>query len=108
MGRVYIARCIVRKNGQQYEKGDIIEGLTETEIRRGLAQHWLTVVGNEKPTEKPKGKKPKKEKETNPDHILDSDNEKDKLIAQAQELGLEVTDAMTDGEIQALIDKAQD
>ena len=91
MSKVYLTRCIVKKDGKQYPQGAVIEGLTEKEIQQGLAQNWLTEVGNgEGPTET-KGKITKARKA---------------LLKQAEELGIAVAEEMTDEEIQQKIDEA--
>ena len=56
MAKVYVARCIVRKNGKQYAPGAIIEGLTDDEIAQGLSQKWLKKVGNDETSQQ--GSKP--------------------------------------------------
>ena len=66
MAKVYVARCIVKRDGKRYEKGSVIENLTSDEIKKGLAEKWLEAVGNDKEPadeENPKAKgKPKDSK----------------------------------------------
>jgi len=83
MAKVYVARCIVKRNGETYKKGDIIEDLTTEEIKKGLAQKWLEAVGNYgspakeesgKPKEKPKAQeKPEEKSEENPEDNQDGE-----------------------------------
>jgi len=90
MAKVYITRCIVKKDGKQYKKGSVIEGLTPEEIKQGLSQHWLEAVGNnEGPTS----------------NIVSNNNtegtskNRNKLLEKAKELGIPVKDSMTNAEI---------
>jgi len=46
MSKTYVTRCIVKKGGKVYQKGDVISDLTEEEVKKGLAQNWLICVGN--------------------------------------------------------------
>jgi hypothetical protein len=62
MAKVYIARCIVKRNGVLYKKGSVIEELTEDEIKQGLAQHWLQAVGSTDETVKDEAGKSKTSK----------------------------------------------
>jgi hypothetical protein len=66
MAKVYVTRCIVKKDGKSYKKGSVIEDLTDKEIKQGLAEHWLDAVGNdeepdEKSTKRKTSKSPKEE-----------------------------------------------
>ena len=93
MAKVYITRCIVKKDGKQHARGSVMEGLTDDEIKQGLAQHWLEAVGHsDEPTSAKDSKKAFK---------------REKLLAKAKELNINVSDAMTDEDIQQLIEKAQ-
>jgi hypothetical protein len=47
MGKVYLTRCIVKKDGKSYQKGLVIKNLTKEEIKQGLAENWLEAVGND-------------------------------------------------------------
>ena len=124
MAKVYVTKCIVRKDNKQYQRGDVIEGLSDEEIERGIAQHWLEAVGNacdpktikKKPEEGSKEKEDKppatekkpekggKEKENKPPAT-----ERDRLIEKAVDLGIldKITDETTVEEIQQLIAAAQ-
>jgi len=95
MAKVYVTRCIVKKDGKRYNKGAIIEGLTSDEIKKGLAEKWLEAVGSD---EEPKaeGEKPKGEKKPQKD-------KRGALVKKAAELGIEVKDEMTADDIQQLI-----
>jgi uncharacterized protein YaaW (UPF0174 family) len=93
MAKVYVTRCAVKKDGKMYQKGSVIEGLTEAEINQGIEQHWLQKVGEKEETvkeEKPKGDKAKREK----------------LLKKAEELKIAVTEEMSDEEIQKAIAEA--
>jgi hypothetical protein len=73
MAKVYVTRCLVKKDGKSYQKGSVIEDLTNEEIKQGLAEHWLDAVGNdeesteEKPAKSLKNKKPDKPHKPNSD-----------------------------------------
>lgn len=104
MGKVYVARCLVKRNGKNHEKGSVIEGLTGDEIKRGLAEKWLQAIGaEESPTEdgesKPKSNKKDKKKKG-------EEKARETLLKQAEEAGISVTEEMTDEEIQKLISEA--
>ena len=134
MAKVYITRCIVKRDGKQYAKGAVIEGLSETEIKQGLAQHWLEAVGLGEEPITVKDSNNKNSSKRNrllaraKEHGIDVDDTmtekeiqqlvtekleeakqeaREELLARAKELGITVTEAMTDGEIQQLIEKAQ-
>jgi hypothetical protein len=92
MGKVYVTRCIVKKNGKSYKRGSVIKDLTPEEIRQGLAEHWLEAVGNdEEPEEKKPDKPPKTQKPGKA------------LLKEATEAGVTVTEKMTVEEIERLI-----
>jgi TusA-related sulfurtransferase len=91
MAKAYITRCIVKKNNKQYQKGSVIEGLTADEIKQGLAQNWLEEAGN--------GKEPEEVKNS-------ATPKREKLLKKAAELEIQVTDEMTDEEIQKSITEA--
>jgi hypothetical protein len=57
MAKVYVTRCIVKKDGKTYSKGSVIKDLSDEEIKQGLVEHWLEAVGND---EEPAGEEPKK------------------------------------------------
>jgi hypothetical protein len=121
MAKVYTTLCIVKKDGKSYNKGSVIKDLTDEEIKRGLAEHWLEAVGNddddgddgddEETTEKKpsKPRKPKKEKPGEPDQ--DDPLEKmtaDELIAEAISLGLiQADEAMPEEELRKMIREAR-
>jgi len=110
MAKVYVTKCIVRRDKKQYQKGAIIEGLSAEEIERGLAEHWLDEVGtDEKPAnvEDRKGKKSSKKEEK--DNKPPVKTERDQLLEKAVDLGIldKITDEMTTEEIQKLITEAQ-
>jgi hypothetical protein len=92
MAKVYVARCIVKRDGKQYDKGSIIEGLTNDEIKKGLAEKWIEAVGND--GESSTVEKPAKE------------NKRDKLIVKATELGIAVDDSITDADLDQKIKDA--
>ena len=117
MAKVYVARCIVKRNGKRYEKGDVIEDLSNAEIKKGLAEKWLDAVGNDKEpakeeSVKPKGK-PKDSKNKGSGkatgEVEPSGKTRDELLAEAAALGLVqgITEATTDEEIQKLITEVQ-
>jgi len=111
MAKVYVARCIVKKDGKRYEKGNVIEGLTADEIAKGLAQKWLEAVGSNEPpkveTVKSEGKKNlkggKKPVKTEQPKTEQPKTERDALIEKALELEIDIKDEMTDDEIRQLI-----
>jgi hypothetical protein len=127
MGKVYVTRCIVKRNGKQYKRGSVIEDLTPEEIKQGLAQHWLGAVGYEDDGEesglgnKPASKRDRllaKAKELGievEDSITNADLDqkikdvvvREKLISRANELEIEVKDEMTNNEIRKLIKEAK-
>lgn len=47
MAKVYVARCLVKKDGKSYKKGSVVKDLTDKEIKQGLAEHWLEAVGSD-------------------------------------------------------------
>jgi len=126
MAKVYVTRCIVKKDGKQYKKGSVIEGLSEKEIEQGLSQKWLLSVGHnndsddsdeldafkeDKKESKRKGPSKKKEAEQKEAEqqggsVLDQMSKED-LMLKAIELNIEVNDTMTEAEIIALITKAE-
>jgi hypothetical protein len=123
MAKVYITRCIVKKDGKSYQKGSVIEGMTDKEIKQGLAEHWLEAVGNdegpgekteeldEKLTEREPSKPPKNEKPGNPGKSnRDDPLEKmiaGELIAEAAGLGLQADDSMTEEALREMIREAR-
>jgi len=107
MAKVYVARCIVKRDGKRYNKGAIIEGLTSDEIKKGLSEKWLEAVGSDEQPEKEESGKPKGEKKAKGDKKSPKTEtpktDRDALAKKAAELGIEITDEMTDDEIQQLI-----
>jgi hypothetical protein len=114
MAKVYMARCIVKKNGKSYKKGSVIKDLSPEEIKQGLAEHWLEAVGidgggndeepaEEKPNE-PSRKKPGRPGKQNPDPAVPPG---EALLKEAVEAGITVTEKMTVEEIQRLIAEAK-
>jgi hypothetical protein len=106
MAKVYVTRCIVKRDGKSYQKGSVIDGLTNEEIKQGLAEHWLEVVGNvddenKGETAEVKAKPPKKGKPGNPG----PETGRATLLAEAAELGIQetITDETTVEDIQRLI-----
>jgi hypothetical protein len=70
MAKEYVTRCLVKKDGKTHAKGSVIKGLTEEEIKQGLAEHWLDAVGIDEdgePAKKKPGRPPKKPEENKPD-----------------------------------------
>jgi hypothetical protein len=114
MGKVYVTRCIVKKDGKSYAKGSVIKSLTNEEIRQGMAEHWLEAVGNdEEPTEKksdksskpgkpPKKEKPVKTEDTNQDDPLEKMTA-DELLAEAVRLGLEADNSMSEEALRKML-----
>jgi plasmid replication initiation protein len=101
MTKVYIARCIVKKNKKTYPKGAVIEGLTDAEIQQGLARHWLEEVGSHDGSAAVKNGKPEKENKKAGKKNRDADRKA--LLDEAAAAGVAVSDEMTDAEIQRLI-----
>jgi hypothetical protein len=95
MKKVYVARCIVKRDGKTYKKGKIIDDLTEDEIKKGLAEKWLGEVGGDMPAETESGNPKGKEEPSNA--------KKEALAKKAAKLGIDITDEMTADEIQQLI-----
>jgi len=93
MAKVYVTRCIVKKDGKMYRKGSVIDGLTSDEIRRGLAEYWLEKVGNDDEPKEVAAVTPEKKK-------------RDRLLAKAEDAGIEVTDEMTNEEIEEKLGEA--
>jgi hypothetical protein len=113
MDKVYVTRCIVKKDGKSYTKGSVIKNLTNEEIKQGLAEHWLETVGNdddgndEALTEKKPGKPPErknsvKPKKPNRDDPLEKMTV-DELIAEAVRLELQADNSMSEEALRALI-----
>ena len=96
MGKVYVTRCIVKRNGKQHEKGSVIKDLTLEEIKQGLAQRWLEAVGNDDDGE-----------ESGLADEQTKASKRDRLLAKAKELGIEVKDEMSNDEIRKLIKEAK-
>jgi hypothetical protein len=94
MGKVYVTRCIVKKDGKSYKKGSVIENLTAEEIKRGLAENWLEAIGNDD------------DGSGSGDKLVKA-SKRDKLLLKAKELGIEVKDEMTNDEIQQLLKEAK-
>ena len=110
MAKVYVTKCIVRKDKKQYQKGAVIEGLSAEEIERGLAQHWLEAVGTvEEPTNVEDRKNKKGGKKDEKQDKATAKTERDQLLEKAVDLGIldKITDATTVEEIQQLITEAQ-
>jgi hypothetical protein len=111
MAKVYVTRCIVKKDGENYKKGSVIKGLTDEEIKQGLAEHWLEAVGNddngddEEPTEKKPNKPPKTGKTGKPGKANQGPTVPpgEALLKEAAEAGVTVTEKMTVEEIERLI-----
>jgi hypothetical protein len=128
MAKVYVTLCIVKKDGKSYNKGSVIKGLTDEEIKRGLAEHWLEAVGqendddaddgdDEEPAEKKPSKSPKNEKPGKPgkeksgkpdrDDLLEKMTA-DELIAEAVNLGLlRADESMPAEELRKIIREAR-
>jgi hypothetical protein len=90
MAKVYVTRCLVKKDGKSYKKGSVIKDLTTEEMKKGLAEHWLEAVGNdEEPTEKKSRKPSKNEKSDKPGKPNQDDPLEnvttDELVAEAQQ-----------------------
>jgi hypothetical protein len=117
MAKVYVTRCIVKKDGKSYKKGSVINGLTDEEIKRGLAEHWLEAVGNdEDPEEKKPNKPPKTGKSGKPGKENtgkpDPDDPLEKmtageLIAEAVNLGLQADNSMSEEALRKMIREAR-
>jgi hypothetical protein len=106
MAKVYITRCIVKKNGRNWKKGSVIEDLTDVEIKQGLAEHWLEAVGNDEKPEKKKPNKPlKTEKSGKPGEANQGSTVPpgEALLKEAAKAGVAVTEKMTVEEIERLI-----
>jgi hypothetical protein len=117
MAKVYLTRCIVKKNGKSYRKGSVIKDLTDEEIKQGLAEHWLEAVGNdEEPEEKKPNKPPKTEKPGKPGKEKPGQSDPDdplekmttgELIAEAVNLGLQADNSMSDKALRKMIREAR-
>jgi hypothetical protein len=117
MAKVYVTRCIVKKDGKSYKKGSVIKDLTNEEIKQGLAEHWLETVGNdddgndEALTEKKPGKPPERKKSGKPGkQDQDDPLEKmtaDELIAEAAGRGLQFDNSMSEEVLRKLIREAR-
>jgi hypothetical protein len=112
MAKVYVARCIVKKDGKSYTKGSVIEDLTDKEIKQGLAEYWLEAVGNDeepngKSTEGKPSKPPKKEKNGSPskDDLLEKMTA-DELLAEAAALGLQIDNSPSEEALRKMIREA--
>jgi hypothetical protein len=117
MEKVYITRCIVKKNGKSYKKGSVIKDLTGEEIRQGLAERWLEAVGNDdddgggkkqterKPNRPPRGSGRKPGKPV-PDDPLEKMTAGE-LIAEAVNLGLQADNSMSEEALRDMIREAQ-
>jgi hypothetical protein len=105
MGKVYVTRCAVKKDGKMYQKGSVIEGLTKDEINQGIEQHWLQEVGKKEDAagdgDKDKEAKDKEAKEK------EAKEKRKALVKEAKDLKVTVTDDMTDEAIQKLIEEAK-
>jgi len=91
MAKAYVTRCVVKKDKKTYKKGAVIEGLTPDEIKKGLAEHWLKKVGADDEPEG-SGNSPAAKRE--------------KLVKKATDLGVAVSEGMTNEEIQKSIEEA--
>jgi hypothetical protein len=112
MAKVYVTRCIVKKNGKSYQKGSVIEKLTEEEIKQGLAEHWLDAVGNSEDPEEKKSPKPKKPGKPGKPGKPDQDDPLEKmavneLLAEAADLGLQIDSSMSSEELCKIIREAR-
>jgi heme-binding NEAT domain protein len=112
MDKVYVTRCLVKKDGKSYTKGSVIKDLTSEEITQGLAEYWLEAVGNdEEPTEKKPDKPPKPSKNKKPEKPGQDDPlEKmtaGELIAEAVSLGLQTDSSMSEEAIRKMIREAR-
>jgi hypothetical protein len=122
MAKVYVTRCLVKKDGKSYKKGSVIKDLTNEEIKQGLAEHWLETVGNDddgndkKPAEKkPVEKKPgrlseEKKSDKSGESKQDDPLEKmtaDELIAEAAGLGFQFDNSMSEEVLRKLIREAR-
>jgi hypothetical protein len=108
MAKVYVTRCLVKKDGRQYTKGSVIEDLTDKEIKQGLAEHWLEAVGNdEEPTENKPGKPENGKKGKSGQKDLLEKMTADELIAEAAGLGLQIDNSMSEEVVREMIRKAR-
>lgn len=108
MAKVYVTKCIVRKDKKQYQKGSFIEGLSSEEIERGLAQHWLEAVGSDEAPTTVEDRS-KKKKDNKKDDKTPAKTERDQLLEKAVDLGILdlITDETPVEEIQQMIEEAQ-
>jgi len=118
MAKVYVAKCVVKKDKKVYQKGAIIDNLSAEEIERGLDEHWLEQVGTDEApaaVEVRKDKNDKKNKKNEKPGSKPADDkdaakaERDQLLEKALDLGIldKITDEMTVEEIQKLVTEAQ-
>jgi hypothetical protein len=111
MAKVYVTRCIVKRDGRSYKKGSVMNDLTNEEIKQGLAEHWLEAVGNDEEMEEKKPNKPPKAGKGNagkPDQ--DDPLEKmtaDELTAEAVNLGLQADSSMSSKALLKMIREAR-
>ena len=108
MAKVYVTKCIVRKDKKQYRKGVVIPCLSAAEIERGIEEHWLEAVGaDEAPTDVEDRKNRKRGKKGGKDDPAKT--EREKLLEKAADLGIldKITDEMVVEDIQKLIAGAQ-
>lgn len=109
MAKVYVTKCIVRRDKKQYRKGVVIQGLSSQEIERGLAEHWLEAVGaDEAPADVEDRKNKKRGRKSGKDAAVKT--EREQLLEKSVDLGIldKITDEMTVEEIQKLIAEAQE
>jgi len=87
--KVYITRCIVRKNGKQYKKGQVIKDLTQEEIKKGLAESWLIELGDSEDDDAGKSKNGKNGGKKSLEKMSFEE-----LLAKATELGIPADNTM--------------
>jgi len=86
--KVYVTRCIVKRNDTQYKKGQVIKDLSEKEIEQGLKESWLKELGDGDDDDT--GSKPKK---PNNKKSLEKMTFEE-LLAKATELGIPADNTM--------------
>jgi hypothetical protein len=84
MAKVYVTRCIVKKDGRSYQKGSVMEGLTDKEIKQGLKERWLEAVGNDEEPAEAKPNKPPKDEKPGKSGKEKSGKPEGELIAEAE------------------------
>jgi hypothetical protein len=105
MAKVYITRCIVKKDGKSYQKGSVIKDLADKEIKQGLAERWLEAVGNDD-DEEPKESGGEKTGEPGRDDSLQKMTVNE-LIDLAASLGLQADSSMPAKALRKMIREAR-